>query len=117
MMLLRGLKMININTLSLGGGLIKPEMRQNINFCYLEPDKELTAKLVMVFGLMRAGQYTETPRSLRFASVAEIDKFILGVIHARNYYLRQHKALTAFNYDYHYTKLMKAIKPLFLMKQ
>lgn len=107
--------MINILDLSFGGGLLNPEINQNVSFCYLEAEKDLTAKLIMVFGLMRQGSYTEPPRSLRFASVCEIDKFIVGVVKARNDYLRRHKALTSFNYDYQRDKLIKLINPLFIL--
>ena len=109
--------MEDIKDLSFGGGLIKPSMKQNVSFCFLPAEKDLTAKIVMVFGIMREGKYTEKPRSLRFASVAEIDKFIFGAIEARNFYLRKHGAITCFNYGYHYQNFIKEQLPLFTMKQ
>jgi len=96
-----------------GGGLLMPSMKQTACFKFLERDHNKPEKIVLTIGLMSGDKYTETPRSLRFLSVPEFDRFIVQCIKARLYFMKKKGILTPFNRDYHYCSFIKEIQEIF----
>lgn len=95
-----------IGSFSTKGGLLSSRYKQKANFEFFPKHESLSPKLSLSIGLTDEdrGVWFNDPRSLRFDSVVELDRFFVHFLRARYFFMKRVGFVTGTNRFYRLKK-------------